>query len=384
MISLFSNSLGPEEQAAVHRVFESRWLGTGGECTSFEAEFAQHLGAPAAHTLLTNSCTAAIYLGLRALQIGPGDEVIISTVNFVACANAVLELGATPVFADVDPHTLNILPAEIDRLKTPRTKVVIILHYGGHPAPMREIVAACGPDIALFEDSANSISSRYEGQSCGTFGAIGTWSFDAMKILSMGDGGGLYVKDAEVLQRAKSFRFLGLAGNTLSGSDAMKSQQERWWEYDLDSVSGRFVSNDIAAAIGRVQLQKLAGFIQRRARIWAQYQEAFKEIAGLTMPPEPLPNCESSYYFYWLQLEEARDELAHYLAANGVYTSFRYFPLHLVKYYSSEAQLPNAEKINRTTLNLPLHQNLSDADVEKVITLVKAFFAAKAESGTAA
>ncbi len=375
MISLFSNSLGSEEHEALAGVFESRWLGTGKECAAFETEFAAHLGVPSESTLLLNSCTSAIYVGLRALQIGAGDEVIISTINFVACASAVTELGAVPVFADVDPRTLNILPAEIERLKTARTKAVIILHYGGHPAPMAEIMEACGEAIALFEDSANSVASVYRGQACGTFGAAGVWSFDAMKTLSMGDGGGLYIRDAEVRERAKSFRFLGLSGNTLSGSDAMAGNRERWWEYELDRVSGRFVSNDIAASMGRIQLQKLPGFIQRRKEVWEQYQEAFAGIRGLTLPPEPLPGCESSYYFYWLQMEAGRDDLARHLTANGVYASFRYFPLHLVKYYAAGVSLPNAERINATTLNLPLHQNLSGSDVEKIVSLTKAFFA---------
>ena len=379
MVSIFSNSLGHEEHNALSEVFESRWLGVGKECTAFEQEFAAHLGAPAEKTLLLNSCTSAIYIGLRALGIGAGDEVIISTVNFVACASAVLELGALPVFADVHPRTLNILPEEIIRLKTARTKAVIILHYGGHPAPVAEILEACGPGVMLFEDSANSVGSSCNGQMCGTFGAAGVWSFDAMKIMSTGDGGALYLQDDAAVDRAKSLRFLGLSGLTVSGKDAMANNREKWWEYELDALSGRFVSNDIAAAIGRIQLKKLTAFIQKRKEIWQYYQTRLSSLDALTLPPEPLAGCESSYYFYWVQTQTQaqRNELAQFLAAAGVYATFRYFPLHLVRYYNAQAHLPHAERANETTLNIPLHQNLTDSDVEKITDLTRSFFSKK-------
>jgi aminotransferase len=374
MISIFSNTLGAEEHEVLKQVFESRWIGVGNECEQFEAEFARHLNVSAPQVLLYNSCTSAIYVGLRALGIGPGDEVIIASINFVACANAVIELGAVPVFADVDPRTLNILPEEISRLKTDRTKAVILLHYGGHPAPVDEIRAACGDDILLFEDSANSVASTYHGRSCGTLGDGGVWSFDAMKILSMGDGGALYLRNPAVAEKAGALRFLGLANNTVSGKDAMENDQDRWWEYQLEDVSGRFVSNDIAAAIGRVQLRKLPSFIQRRKAIWDYYQTQLASIPELILPPEPAAGCTSSYYLYWVQVAARRDELAHYLAQNGVYTTFRYFPLHQVAFYDAQVSLPNAEQISQTTLNIPLHQNLTDEELEKIVSLIQTFF----------
>ena len=189
MIQMFSNSLGPEELRVVAEVLASRWLGKGNHCEELEKELARMLDAP--RILLTNSGTSAIMIAVRSLEISGGDEVIVSTVNYVTCASALLEAGATPVFADVDPRTLNIEPSEIERLKTPRTKAVILLHYAGHPCPMDEIRAVCGDDIAIIEDSANAVSSSYKGEMCGTMGAAGVFSFDAVKILVMGDGGAL-------------------------------------------------------------------------------------------------------------------------------------------------------------------------------------------------
>ena len=371
MIQVFSNSLGDEELKAAKDVFAGRWVGKGKQCDAFEKEFAQHLKIP--KVILTNNCTAAIYIALRALNIGPGDEGIISSVNFVACANALIDLGAKPVFADVHPQTLNILPEEIERLTTPRTKVVILLHYGGHPCPMDDIYDVCRDDISIMEDSANAVSSSYKDKMCGTLGDAGVFSFDAMKILVMVDGGALVIKDEEAFRRARTMSYLGLKSQTTSGQQAMKESRDRWWEYDLELTSGRFISNDVLASIGREQLKKLPTFISRRKSIWDTYQNELADIPGIRCPPEPLPGTSSSYYLYWLQLPRGRDELATYLAENGVYTTFRYFPLHMVNFYGGKYRLPNSEKINETTLNLPLHQNLTDSDVQKVCELVKNF-----------
>ena len=372
MIHLFSNSLGREELDAVAGVFSSQWVGKGKQCDAFETEFARSLATP--RVLLTNSATSAIQIAIRVLGIGPGDEVIVTTVTFVACATAVLEAGAVPVFADVDRQTLNIDPAEIERLKTPRTKAVFVLHYGGHPCPMDDIRAACGDDIAIIEDSANAVCSLYKGEMCGTLGEAGIFSFDAMKILVMTDGGALVLKEEEAFMRAKTYRYLGLAAGSKSGIESMANTPERWWEYDLDAHSGRHISNDVLAAIGRVQLRKLPDFIARRTVIWDAYQSELADVPEVTRPPEPLPDTTSSYYLYWIQLADQRDRLAAYLSEHGVYSTFRYYPLHLVKYLAGHhAYLPVATQVSETTLNLPLHQNLTDDEVQKIIDLIRRF-----------
>ncbi len=372
MIQIFSNSLGDDEAAAVKRVLESKWLGRGKECENFEKELSTYFNTP--ETLLFNCCTSAIYALLKAYGIGPGHEVIISTVNFVAVASAVLEVGAKPVFADVDPDYFNILPSEIERLKTKKTRALFILHYGGHPAPFNEIKAAAEKDVLIFEDSANSVASKYKGVHCGALGDGGAFSFDAMKILVMGDGGALIVKDPAVRAKAKALRYLGYGEGTTSGSEASKTGKLRWWEYDLECLSGRFISNDIQASMGRIQLQKLPGFIARRKQIWDFYQKNLKNIPGLGLPPEPLPDTASSYYLYWVKAPGRRNELAAFLKEKGIYTTFRYFPLHLVKFYGDKSHLKNAEGMNENTLNIPVHQNLSDGDTQLIVDAIRQFF----------
>lgn len=374
MIQIFSNSLGEDELNAARAVLASKWLGRGKECEGLEKELSLYFGAP--ETLLFNCCTSAIYALLRAHGVGAGHEVIISTINFVAVASAVLELGAKPVFADVDPVYYNVQPSEITRLKTKQTRAVFLLHYGGHPAPFDELRAAAGKDLLIFEDSANSVASKYKGTHCGALGDGGVFSFDAMKILVMGDGGALIVKDPAARARAKAFRYLGYGEGTTSGSEALKTGKLRWWEYDVECLSGRFISNDILASMGRVQLKKLPGFIERRKRIWNFYQDRLKNIGGLVLPPEPLPGTSSSYYLYWLQAAGKRNELAAFLKEKGIYTTFRYFPLHLVKFYGDKSRLPHAEFMNENVLNIPVHQNLSDAEIEQIADAVRAFYKA--------
>jgi aminotransferase len=228
--------------------------------------------------------------------------------------------------------------------------------------------------LFILEDAANAPASLYHGQACGTLGNAGVWSFDAMKILVMIDGGALWLKDAAATDSARMYRYLGLLPEQTSGAQAQQAGAGRWWQFDLGATAGRFISNDVSAAIGRVQLQRLPEFILRRWEVWETYRRELAGVGDLTLPPEPLPDCTSSYYLYWIQTAR-RDELAIHLGARGIYTTFRYYPLHLVPYYAAGVTLPNAERAADTTLCLPIHQNLTADDVAQVVAAVKEFFA---------
>ncbi len=369
-IQLFSNSLGKEELNAIVKVFNSKWIGSGHQTKMFEQEFGKKIDSQ--YALCVNNCTSALFLSMKVLSVGRGDEVIIPSINFIGTANAVLEVGAKPVFADVDLDYLNILPEEIKRLRTSKTKAVILLHYGGHPCKMDEI-SETAKGLYIIEDSANSILSKYKGKNCGTLGDVGCFSFDAMKILVVGDGGAIVLKNEELFNKAREYRYLGII-NQQSGIDSFKAKKKKWWEIRLNCTSGRYITNDIASAIGRVQLRKVGQFIKRRNQIWKIYQEELRNMEWLSCPPEPLDETESSYYLYWIRLKpKLRDGLAEFLVENGIYCTFRYYPLHLIKQYNSKANLPNSELLNDSTLNIPLHQNLSDSDVARIIELLRAF-----------
>jgi aminotransferase len=372
-INVFQPSLGERELGAVREVFDSNWIGRGQRTADFEERFAKHLGSGKDHVRTVSCCTEGLFQAISLLGIGPGDEVVLPTVSFVGMGNAVAAHGATPVFCDVDARTLNATAETVRDKLSRHTKAVMLLHYGGLPCDLEELATLCDArGLALIEDSACSVSSTYRGRACGTVGDIGVWSFDAMKILVTGDGGMMHFRDSQLSRRAEEALYLGL--QTASG---VSNQAEgRWWEFEISSFGRRAIVNDIASAIGCVQLERLPSFIARRREIHARYNRDLSHIEGLRLPPRVPADRTSSYYFYWVQTEPGvRDRLGRFLRDNGVYTTFRYYPLHRVDAYGSQASLPAAEAAAASTLDLPIHQAMSDSDVERVVKLVWEFFA---------
>jgi len=371
MINVFQPALGQEELETVRRVFESNWVGKGKLTDRFEADFAQYAGVDRSLVRSVNCCTEGLFQSMTLLGIPPGDEVILPTISFVGAANAVAGSGAKPVFCDVDRRTLNPSAEFIEQKITARTRAVMILHYGGVPCPMDEIVELVHrKGIALIEDSACSVASRYKGKACGTFGDVGVWSFDAMKILVTGDGGMLYCRTAELAQRAEEQVYLGI----LTESGYSSEVDTNWWEFEISCYGRRAIMNDIASAIGIEQLKRLPAFISRRKQIHELYNRALQDVDWLQTPPEIPPHMHSSYYFYWIQTRsDIRDRLAKHLRDNGIYTTFRYYPLHCVKFYGACTRLPNAEAAAQTTLCIPMHQSLSEEDVHKIVDSIREF-----------
>ncbi|MEU3052027.1 DegT/DnrJ/EryC1/StrS family aminotransferase [Streptomyces griseus] len=370
MINVFQPQLGEEELAAVKEVFESNWLGHGPRTKEFEAGFAEHIGVGPEHTLFINSCTAGLFLAMELLGLGEGDEVVLPSVSFVAAANAVAAAGARPVFCDVEPRTLNPTVEHIEGAITERTRAVIVLHYGGYPGDIERIAALCRTrGIPLVEDAACAVASRVGGRAVGTFGDIALWSFDAMKILVTGDGGMLYVKDSELARRARRLAYHGLEQ---SSGFAGAKVSHRWWELDVRDFARRVIGNDLTAAIGTVQLGKLPEFVRRRARAVELYNSELAGVPGLVLPPALPEGHETSHYFYWVQMSAAiRDEVAAELYASGIYTTFRYPPLHRVPAYGADLELPDTEQASERTLCLPLHHGLQDAEVREVATALR-------------
>ena len=303
----------------------------------------------------------------------PGDEVIMPTCSFVGAANAVISCGAGVVFCDVDKRTLNATAESIEEKITPKTKAVCIIHFGGVPCEMDEIVKLCADkNIVLIEDSATAVSSFYKGKACGTFGQAGLWSFDAMKILVCGDGGMIYVKDEEKLKYLRQNMYLGL----VSQSGFTNTVDSKWWEFQIDTFGRRSIMNDISSAIGLVQLEKLPEFIARRKKITELYDSLLADETWLDRPLKLKDYQISSYYMYHIQMKNPkdRDGLAKYLRENNIYTTFRYYPLHWVDMYEQKSEhLPNAETAALSTLCLPIHQTLSDEDVEFICQKIISF-----------
>lgn len=382
MINIFQPSLGDRELEAVGRVFESNWTGRGKLTKEFEERFAAHLGAPPKRVRSVSCCSEGLFQAAELLGIGPGDEVVMPSISFVAMANSVMARGAQAVFCEADRRTLNPTAEMIEAKLTPKTKAVSVLHYGGVPCEMDEIMELVrSRGLHLIEDSACAVSSSYRGKACGTFGSAAAWSFDSMKILVTGDGGMLYFHDEELAQKAEEAVYLGL--ETTSGL-ASRAEQ-RWWEFQISSFGRRAIMNDISSAIGLVQLDRLPSFIARRKEIHERYDRELADLDGLLTPP-PLPDHSvSSYYFYWIQTEpEHRDALAHFLRERDVYTTFRYFPLHHVDRYGCSDSLPETDAITASTLNIPIHQAMSDDDVTQVVEAIHDYFASGPAAAPAA
>ncbi len=367
---MFQPTLGPAELSAIAEVFADDWPGPGPKVKAFEEAFAAYIGAESEQMIAVTSCTEGLFQSVAALELGPSTEVILPTISFIGAAHAVRASGAGLRLIDVDPLTLNPLPEHVEKAVTSQTKAILLLHFGGRLDWIQDIARlAKARNIVLIEDSACSLGGRCNGDSYGTFGEIGVWSFDAMKLLVTGDGGMIRIRDDTLRQRV--FHRITLGG-VRPGLEGAASSRARWWE--LNPVCwGRWSSmNDLVAAIGLVQLGRINGFMNRRREIVHMYDSAFAGIPWLRLPPPPTE--ESAPYFYWVQTPvHIRDKLANYLCERGIYTTFRYWPLHRTSLYADSGSYPGADLAADTTLLLPMHQNLSDSDVDRIVESVLAF-----------
>lgn len=371
MINVFQPSLGKEELNAIQEVFKSNWLGKGKITKQFEENFASHLKVPASQVRTTNCCSEGLFSSLKVFDIKPDDEVIMPTISFVGAGNAVCANKSQLVLCDVDKRTLNVRAKDIEKKITSKTKAIMLIHYGGLPCEMDEIMdLAKSKGLYVIEDSACSVSSEYKGRACGTIGDMGMWSFDAMKILVCGDGSILYFKNDELANKAEKLMYFGLE----SKSGFSSSANEKWWEFEISSFGHRSIMNDITASMAVEQLKKLPDFINKRKVIHETYNEQLKDLSWLDLPPEIPEYSKSSYYFYWIQVKNGlRDELASFLKSNNIYTTFRYYPLHLVDFYGVKENFKNAEYATYNTLCIPIHQSLTEDDLNLVVDKIKEF-----------
>jgi dTDP-4-amino-4,6-dideoxygalactose transaminase len=376
MINLFQPTLGQEELAEIEKVFESNWLGKGTYVKEFEAGFAKNLEKDTEHFLSTTSCTEAIFLSTDLFDFNSNDEIIIPSISFPSVGSAIVAKNSKIVFCDVDKRTLNVRAEDIEPYITDKTKAVFVTHYGGVSCDMDPIMELCNKhNIIVIEDSACAVKSFYKGQACGTIGDMGMWSLDAMKTLSTADGGMMYIKNLELRAIAEEQLYLGLPLKQKSGIDSSTEGNASWWEFEMNRPGRRAIMNNVTAAMGCEQLKKLDSFIYRRKKIFDKYFKELDKLTWIDVPPVIGFENISSYYFFWIQTEY-RDELAKYLLDNGVYTTFRYWPLHKVEFFNEfniDENYPNTDYIASHTLNLPLHQGLSDNDVNKIIKLIVEF-----------
>lgn len=361
--------LGEEEALAAADAVRSGWVAQGPRVARFEQEFAATVGAQ--HGVAVSSCTTGLHLALVLLGAGPGDEVVVPSLSFIATANAVRYVGATPVFADVDLATGNLTVETIDAVRTRRTRAVIAVHQGGVPfdtAALRK--AADGWGIDLVEDAACAAGSTAYGQPAGTGARIAAWSFHPRKLITTGEGGMVTVDDADAATRLRRLREHGM---NVSAADRHASAQPVLEAYLETAYNYRMT--DIQAAVGLVQLGRLAGLVAQRRALAARYHELLDGIEGLVPVRDPA-HGQTNYQSYWVLLDGfgvARDEVLAELAARGVSARRGIMAAHLEPAYAgvTPGPLPVTERLTRDSLILPLHHALTADDQDYITGILR-------------
>lgn len=373
MINVMQPSLGDEELDELKKTFKSNWLGKGPKVKEFEQKYADFINSKPSYIISTNCCTEGLFIWPELFGLHAGDEVIIPTISFIGAATSICAHNLKMVLCDVDRRTLNATAETIEKVITTKTKAILLLHFGGIPCEMDEILALVKKyNLILIEDAAPGIWSTYKGQHIGTFGDMGMWSFDAMKILVCGDGAMLHFKDASIRNKAEKLMYFGL--ETKSGYE--NSVAQKWWEFDISCFGHRAIMNDITATIALTQLKKLPHYFERRKYVHNYYNNGLFDLKDIIDLPQELPQySQTSYYFYYIQIKDnTRDNLAKYLRDKGIYTTYRYYPIHRVRGFNTSGSFPNADYAADHTLCLPLHQSLSDADLSFIINSIHDFY----------
>jgi perosamine synthetase len=347
--------IGEEEIANVVEAMRSGWISSlGAFIGQFERDFAAFCGV--AHGVAVANGTTALHLALVAAGVGPGDEVIIPSLTFVATANVVHYCGATPVFADSDPETWQLDPAGLEALITPRTRAIIPVHLYGHPCDMDAIMAIANRHgIPVLEDAAEAHGAEYRGRRAGSLGAIGCFSFYGNKIITTGEGGMCVTDDAALVERLRLFRDHG-----------MDPKRSYWHEV----IGFNYRMTNLQAAVGVAQTKKMLGFIEKKRQIasWYALRLAPLAAAGRLRLHSEAPWARNVYWMYSVVLGEsspALDVVRTRLADRGVDSRPFFHPVHTLPPYATGRRLPVAEQLASHGLNLPSGTGLSQADVER-------------------
>ncbi len=362
MISVFGSKVGAEELAEVADCINRQWLGTGPKGKTFEQEFARRLKLP--NLVLVNSGSNALHLAITLLNLPPGSDVIVPSFTWIACAHSIVLAGHRPVFCDVDIETQNPTVETVMAARTPNTRAIMVVHYAGKPVDLKPILAL---GIPVVEDAAHAVDSTIDGRACGSFGAAGVYSFDAIKNIAMGEGGAVTLSDPAMEERARLLRYCGIGK---SGFEASTGNKDRWWEYNVSAFYHKLLTSDVLAGIGLAQLRKIEQLQASRRATWETYQRSFAGLDWLKRPVDPAPNETHSYFTYVIRIPH-RDRCAKLLYDRGIYTTLRYHPLHMNPIYGASVRLANSERLNEEALSIPLHPNLSAADVDKIVTEVR-------------
>jgi len=368
-IPLSDVAVSEEMAAAVGETLRSGWWSMGARVAEFEEAFAELLGSR--HAFAVANGTAALHLALLAGGCGPGDEVVVPSLNFVAAANTIVHTGAMPVFCDVKGmHDLNLDSDDVEAAITPATKAIVVLHYGGFACDMGAVLElAERHGLVVIEDAAHAPGSRYDGRMCGTLGAIGCFSFFSNKNLPVGEGGMVVTDDDDIAERLRLLRSHGMTTLTWDRHRGHAST------YDVLLQGFNYRLDEVRASMGLVQLRRLEQENAARQKIVRQYGEALHGVSGLTMPfRERLGDGDSAHHLAVALVSDpaTRDRVRLDLADRGVQTSLHYPPIHLFTAYRDGGgrRLPQTEEAASRLITLPLFAHMREEQVSTVIDAV--------------
>jgi dTDP-4-amino-4,6-dideoxygalactose transaminase len=368
--------IGEEEIQEVLDALRSGWLTTGPKTKQFEQAFAEFIGGDV-QAIAVNSATAGLHLALEALQVGPGDEVITTTHTFTATASVIRHLGADPVLIDIDPVTLNIDINQIEAAITPRTKVIMPVHFGGLACDMDAILTlARNYQLKVVEDAAHAIPATYQGQLIGSLASdVTVYSFYATKTMTTGEGGMIVTRDPEIVKRCQTMRLHGISRDVFDRFTSTKPA----WHYEVVAPGCKYNMTDVAASIGIHQLQKVKAFQQKREKIAQRYNQAFADLP-LQLPAKVPKGDIHSWHLYVIRLEDEvsidRNTFIEQLSHLGIGTSVHYIPLHYHPYWRDTYHLkpehfPNSTRAYERLVSLPIYSKMTDDDQIRVIDAVK-------------
>lgn len=374
-VPLAKPGIGDEEEQAVLQALRSGWLTSGPHVPAFERAFSSCVNAP--NAVAVNSCTAALHLCLVEIGVKPGDEVVTSPITWASTGNTILNMGARPVFADVCPVTLNMDPASLARVITPRTRAIMPVHLAGQPCNMDEIRAvAAKHGIEVVEDAAHALGAGYKGRAIGADGPFSCFSFYAIKNITTMEGGMIAVSDPD---RAARLRLLATNGMSASA----------WERYGRSAVpvppevvtpGYKYALGNVSAAMGLEQIKKFAQFMEARKRLALMYRAVLADLEEIEML-DVLPDRDHAWHLFVVQLHldkltMTRDEIAHELRRENIGTGVHFYGLHLHRYYREALGMkpedcPEATRASHRILSLPLHPQLTDKNLHEVVTALK-------------
>jgi dTDP-4-amino-4,6-dideoxygalactose transaminase len=375
---------GEEEQHALLEVLGANAPSCGPKVKQFEEEFAQYCNA--GYGLAVTSGTTGLQLSMIAAGVGPGDEVITTPISWIATANAAAVLGARVVFADVDPHTLNLDPKSVEQKIASRTKAILPVHLFGQCADMDALNELARPrGIRVVEDAAHASGAKYKGRMAGSLGDIAVFSFHQQKnMVTLGEGGMVTTSDKSLFEKMLSYRSLCCMsydpkGKYIALDEAVRPMGKQYWYLDFDNIGFNYRMTDAQAAVGLEQLQKLAAFNARRVEIAALYSEGLKGIKGLGLPVIS-PANDSVFHIYCVLIQEGfgrskEDFMWDLYTQKKIKAWSHYMPIHLTTAYRKlghgEGECPVAEKLFQQYVSIPIHPRMTNESVQYVIDSIR-------------